>query len=269
VSSVTDSRIASPPLAGWRILVTRASEQAGGLSRRLADLGAVPIEFPLIEITPAPPEPLDAAIGRLATYDWVVFTSVNGVSAFLARLAALGLDPLELRCVQVAAIGRATANALERAGAHVAFVPEHYVAESMVTGLTALGVAGNRILLPRADIARDTLPTGLRAAGAVVDVVIAYHTAPVTHVDGNLLDDLRAERIDAITLGSPSAVRSLVRVLGDWRPQRAVVACIGPITARATRDAGFTTVLEAAEYSFSGLIELLVTHASQCDDARE
>ena len=260
--SAATSAAVTLPLAGRRILVTRAREQAGGLSRHLAACGAEPVELPLIEIVPAPSEPIDEAIRRISNYDWVVFTSVNGVRAFFERVEALGCRGDVLGDAQVAAIGRATAGALEAHGARVDFVPEAFVAEAVVGGLVARGVTGMRVLLPRAAIARDTLPEGLRAAGATVDVVVAYLTRPVADIDPALLDDIRAERLDAITLASPSAVRALATLLGDWRPRRTLVACIGPITARAARDAGFAVGVEAAEYSVPGLVNALVERVS-------
>jgi uroporphyrinogen-III synthase len=244
------------PLAGLRVLVTRARGQAGALSAALSALGAEAVELPVIETAPAPVGPLDAAIARLDEYDWLVFTSVNGVRAFFERLRALGGDASTV-AASVGAIGSATADAARAYGAQVDFVPERYVAGSAVEGLVARGVAGQRVLLPSADIARDTLPEGLRAAGALVDVVVAYCTRPARDVDRALVDALRADRFDVLTFASPSAVRSVAALLGEARPRRGAVACIGPITAAAAREAGFVVDIEAGEHSIPGLTRAL------------
>jgi uroporphyrinogen-III synthase len=253
------------PLAGLRVLVTRAREQADALAAELRALGATPVLLPAIETVPAPPEPLDAAIARLPSYDWIVFTSVNGVRAFCERLRALGGEPATLTA-QLGAIGRATAAALRDNGAEVAFVPEQFVAESVVDGLVARGMAGQRVLLPRADIARDTLPAGLRAAGATVDIVVAYCTRPVADADPRVLDDLRQDRLDVLTFASPSTVRSVAALLGETRPRHGMVACIGPITAAAAREAGFRVDIQADEFSIPGLAHAVAAWRGAHDD---
>lgn len=243
------------PLAGLRVLVTRAREQSAALVEWLRALGADPVELPVISIEPAPLGPLDDALARLGAYDWVVFTSVNGVRAFFDRLAATrsAAAPVSAR---IGAIGPATAAAVRERGYAVAFTPPRFVAEAAVEGLVELGVSGRRILLPRADIARDVLPEGLRAAGAEVDVVVAYRTRPAAAGDDRVLAALRGGEVDVLTFASPSTVRNLALLLGAWRPS-AAVACIGPITAQAARDAGFAVDIEADEYSIPGLVEAL------------
>src|SRR5690242_1891462 len=160
----------SRPLQGKRIAVTRAAEQAAGLLAQLRALGAEPTACPAIAIVP--PEDfaaLDAAIGRLDQYDWLIVTSANGAHALLDRMAALGRDALDLAHLTIGAIGPATAEALAQHGLPAGFVPSAYVAESI---LAEIGdVASRRILLPRADIARETLAAGLRAKGARVDEI--------------------------------------------------------------------------------------------------
>lgn len=261
MSSLTSSL----PLAGLRVLVTRARDQAGPLVEELRGLGATPVELPAIEIAPAPLGPLDAALARLGGYDWLIFTSVNGVRACFERLRALGGDPAGVRA-SIGAIGRATAEAVRSYGAAVAFVPERFVAESAVEGLVARGMAGQRVLLPRADIARETLPEGLRAAGAWVDVVVAYRTLPVDDIDPALLDELRRDRFDVLTFASPSTVRSVAALLGATRPRHGVVACIGPITAEAARKAGFRVDIQADEYSMPGLTRALTRWRAAFDE---
>jgi uroporphyrinogen III methyltransferase/synthase len=252
------------PLAGRRVLVTRARRQASELSDKLRDLGAEVVELPVIEIVAAPPQELDEAIGQLDEYDWVVFTSVNAVAAFCDRLDAAGASGALRAGGQVAAIGPATAARLRGRGIEVSLVPERFVAESLVEALAARRIAGRRVLLPRARIARDTLPDGLRAAGALVDVVVAYETRLPEEIDKTVVQRLRAGDIDVITFASPSAVRNLADLLeGESPPVK--VACIGPITAAAAWESGFSVAAEAAEYSISGLVEAVVALASLAD----
>ena len=162
------------PLAGRRVLVTRAAHQAGKLSEGLRALGAEPVEVPVLEIRPPGSfEPLDAALRQLDSYDWLILTSANAARALAERAAALGIALAQPARLKVAAIGEATAAAVRKAGLQVAFVPEAYVAESLVEGLQARA-AGMKILLVRAAVARDVIPGALRAAGAEVDVVDAY-----------------------------------------------------------------------------------------------
>lgn len=250
------------PLAGLRVLVTRAREQAGDLVALLAAAGATPLVLPAIEIRPAPPGPLDEALRRMDAYDWVVLTSVNGVRAVFERLSALGLSAGIFAGISVAAIGRATAAALEERGVRVDFVPEEFVAEAVVAGLAARGVGGRRILLPRADIARDALPEGLRAAGATVDVVVAYLTRVPEDAPVEPLDALRAGEVDIVTFGSPSAVRNVLALAGGRLPERVTIACIGPITAAAATGLGLRVDIVAEEYSMPGLVEAIARHVA-------
>ena len=253
------------PLQGRRIVVTRAGDQAGPLLARLQALGAAPLACAAIAIAPpASYAPLDAAIRAIAGYDWVIFTSVNGVAAVMARLAAAGLDPAALRDHRLAAIGPATAAALTDQGLRPAFVPDTYVAEAIVAGIGDM--AGQRILLPRADIARAALGAGLRAGGALVDEVTAYRTVPGPGLAA-VAGLLQAGDVDALTFTSSSTVRYFLQGLdnagfpGDHLragPARPAVVCIGPITAGTAREAGLPVDAVADEYTTDGLIAALV-----------
>jgi uroporphyrinogen-III synthase len=253
------------PLQGKRIVVTRPEAQAGGLAARLRALGAEPIACPAIAIAPpADYAPLDAAIDRVDTYDRLIVTSANGVRALLGRMAELGYSIAPLRRLTIGAIGPATARALEQHGLRAAFVPTAYVAEAI---LDEIGdVAGQRILLPRADIAREALAAGLRAKGALVDEIAAYRTVPG---DGarSLVARLQRQEIDAVTFTSSSTVRYLLDGLeaaGLERPaarallQHAAIACIGPITAATAGEEGLRVDVEAREYTGDGLVAALV-----------
>ncbi|MCS7221785.1 MAG: uroporphyrinogen-III synthase [Anaerolineae bacterium] len=256
------------PLSGKRVLVTRAAHQAGELSARLRELGAEPIEYPVIAI--APPKDLgrlDQALARAARggYDWIVFTSANGVAAVAERMAALGLEGMGFGQARVAVIGPATARAaaeLLRRPADV--MPSAYVAEALAE---AMGdVRGQSILLARADIARPALPQALRAAGAQVDEVIAYRTVteePAITRQPDVLSLLAQGQIDAITFTSSSTVRAFIARVGRQALSdlhRVVIACIGPITAEAARAEGLSPTVVAEEYTVNGLVTALVRY---------
>ena len=245
--------------------MTRAEEQSGELIARLRALGATPIACPAIMI--APPvdfAPLDAAITRLPEYDWLIVTSANGVRALLDRMAVLGQSAAALARLMIGAIGPATAEALAAHGLHARFVPTAYVAEAIVEQIG--DVAGRRVLLPRADIAREALAVGLRAKGAIVDEIAAYHTAPGPGA-AELAGLLRDQAIDAVTFTSSSTVRYLLDGLGAAGMARpaartllagAAVICIGPITAATAREEGLRVDAVAREYTTAGLVEALV-----------
>jgi uroporphyrinogen III methyltransferase/synthase len=259
------------PLFGKRVLVTRSREQASVLSQRLRELGAEPVELPAIAFEP--PEdysPLDAAIRHIHQYDWIIFTSTNGVRAFMERLWTLGWDARSLARVRLAAIGPATATALEQCRLRADYVPDQYVAEAVAAGLD--DVRGQRILLPRTDIARPALAIALREAGATVDEVTAYRTVLAEGVQGSTSarglvsptsEDVRQmlveNQIDVVTFTSSSTVRNLVALLGDVEPLRgALIACIGPITAGTACEMGLRVDVIAEEYTIDGLIEVLI-----------
>ena len=252
------------PLFGQRVLVTRTRQQASVLSKRLQALGAEAIELPTIRIEPpASWAPLDAAVAGLSGYDWIVFTSVNGVEAFWQRLQRAGLDARALHGVRLAAIGPATASALEDCGLRADCVPREYVAEAVAAELG--NVAGRWVLLPRADIARPALAVLLRAAGANVEEVDAYRTVrPETEPEA--LHHLLS-RVSVATFSSSSTVRNLAEMATeaglDLREElsEATIACIGPITADTARELGLPVHVVARQYTIEGLVEALLDDA--------
>jgi uroporphyrinogen-III synthase len=253
---------ATLPLAGKRVLVTRTTGQAGDLSRRLRELGAEATEMPVIKIVPvSSSELLDRAIDGLDRFDWIVFTSANAVDAFHSRLSERGLDTGHLGDAKVAAIGTATTRRLRDLSIDPELVPEEAVAESLLDALKARGVAGSSILLPRAEVARDTLPDGLREAGADVHVVSVYRTVPADP-DPAALRRLRDGEIDIVTFTSSSTVRNLLRMLdGDTALLNAgLVACIGPVTAATAREHGLRVDVVATDHSIPGLIAAIRQH---------
>jgi uroporphyrinogen-III synthase len=253
------------PLAGRRIAITRPREHAADLASRLEALGAQVTALPAIAIEPVDdPSLLDVALTELATYDWIVFTSANGVHAFERRLQANALEWTARQRARVAAIGPATAAALQAQGITADLVPTEYIAEQLVDALG--NVAGQRILLPRADIARETLRDELRLRGADVNEIAAYRTVAQPLAPELLERVLRTERVDAITFTSSSTVRSLIESLrsSDYDPQQTLIgitlACIGPITAATLRECGLEPGLVAQEYTIAGLVAALVAH---------
>jgi uroporphyrinogen III methyltransferase / synthase len=271
------------PLSGWRILVTRPEHQSAGLIERLRTLGADPITYPTIAI--APPTDfaaLDAAIDRLAAgaYDWTIFTSVNGVRALAERVGErrrgrlAGGGDRAADCVRpgypmppglkIGALGPATGAASAAQGWMPCFVPTEYVAEALVAEIG--DVAGDRILLLRADLVREALAAGLRERGARVDEVTAYRTIP-GHGASDVVAPLRAGRVAAVTFTSSSTVRFFLDGLGAAGLDRAqaraalartLVVCIGPVTADTARSEGLRVDAVPREYTIDGLVEALV-----------
>jgi uroporphyrinogen-III synthase len=257
----------SLPLFGQRILVTRTISQAPVLSRTLRELGAEPVELPAIDIIPNPfPEMTKTAADDLPTYDWVIFTSTNGVEVFLDTVRQAGYDARHFGAARVAAIGNATAERLRRNFIEPDFVPEEFVAEAVLTGLRDAGIAGAKVLIPRAEVARTTLPDGLRESGATVDVVPVYRTIPGTP-DPAVIDRIDAGEIDVVTFTSSSTVINLIAMLdGDAnRLKSARVACIGPITEATAKEHGLEVTVTADEYSIPGLIAALCTAQEEYD----
>ncbi len=261
------------PLFGRRVVVTRARAQAGELSTELERLGAEVHEFPTIEISP--PEdfgPLDATIHDLDSFGLVVFTSVNGVEAFLKRLRHYGLDLRALpRDAKVAAIGPATAERIREAGLRVDVVPEEYRAEALIEALGARSLAGERVLIPRAKVAREILPEKLREAGAEVVVPPAYESVPSSDGKEALSLRLQSGEMDCVTFTASSTVENFIGAFGAEEAAQLLaetrVACIGPITADTARKRGLRVDAEAKEYTIPGLVEA-VTGLLAADQAK-
>lgn len=245
----------SAPLAGRRIVITRTRAQAAGLADKLSALGAEVIEFPTIEIQPPEdPRPLERAASSVREYDWIIFTSANGVRAFMDRSP----DFTEFTG-RVCTIGPATRRAAESAGLRVDVVPDEYVAESLVAALQAEQIAGKRILLPRAAVARDVAPDELRARGAQVDVVEAYRTVAPANAPELACRVFGADRKpDWITFTSSSTVTNFVRTAGVEALDGVRVASIGPVTSATARGLGITVTVEAEEFTTAGLVAAIV-----------
>ncbi|HEX4785940.1 MAG TPA: uroporphyrinogen-III synthase [Candidatus Sulfotelmatobacter sp.] len=272
---------AVPPLSGIRVLVGRARHQAGALSSELRARGATVIEIPFIEIRkPKSFGPLDAALKNLDAYDWLIFTSVNGVEAMWERLQRIreghGLSDAVRRSqstaadevLRIAAIGPATRKAIEQRGGNVDVIPKEYVAESVVRSLKKK-VKGKRVLLVRAKVARDVIPRELRRAGAKVDVVEAYETVVPQSSRARLRAALRnsKRRPHVVTFTSSSTVRNFVQLLGVNRSaqrQQSMLdgirmASIGPVTSSTLRELGLPVDIAAKKFTIPGLVQAIVS----------
>jgi uroporphyrinogen III methyltransferase/synthase len=261
-ASITEAQ----PLSGRCIVVTRPRTQASRFVDLLEQYGAEVIQFPTIETIPVESyERLDTALDELATYHWLIFTSVNGVKYLLARLQARQQDMRSLEGIQIAAIGPETARAVEAVGLQVAAVPEEYRAEAVVPILG--DVAGRRILLPRAAGAREVLPQELQALGAQVDEIPIYQTVlPQNGRTKDLQALLQKGKIDLVTFTSSSTVRNFASLF----PQQELLAlmrtvrigCIGPITAETVREYGLEVAIQSSVYTIPAFAETIVEHFS-------
>jgi uroporphyrinogen-III synthase len=254
--------VTAGPLAGRRIVVTRAAQQSGGLRERLEQQGAEVLLLPTIEIVP--PEsyaPLDDALRQARGFDWLVVTSANAVRVMDDRLTALGLGVQSLGHVRCAAVGPSTADAMRLIGLAVDVVPERYVGEALADAL-ADRVRGQRVLLVRAAVARDVVPESLRAAGAEVAIVDAYRTVGPADAVGRARAVFGAESLpDAVVFTSGSTVTHLLDVLRDAGlafPSQVACVSIGPVTSAALREAGLPVASEAETASLDGLVDACV-----------
>ncbi len=255
------------PLMGQCIVVTRAREQASDLVKRLSDLGAECLECPTIKVSPPQDvKPLDRAMENLSSYDWLIFTSVNGVNFFFERLFQKNKDVRALKDIHTAVIGPATEKRLFDFGLKSDIVPESYRAESVVKAFAGKDVTGRKILLPRAKEARPVLPLELKKMGAVVDEVTAYCTHAVKDNTDVLSARLKERSIDMITFTSSSTVKNFRALfpnedLKDLM-RGVTIASIGPVTADTARDLGFDVHIIAESYTIPGLCQAILTHFS-------
>ncbi len=252
-------------LAGKRILITRAREQSGDFATLLQRLGAEVIEFPTIEIVPPRSwEELDQALDRLRTFDWIIFTSANGVIFFWQRLKEKRKSNRLPPSLKVCAIGPATANQLKKRGVPVHHIPKEFIAESILEGFQKMGVKGKRILLARAKKARDVLPKGLRKLGVDVDVVEVYRTVKPKGGSKKLKQLLEKRTIDVITFTSSSTVDHFAELLKEEDFKKLLkgiaIAGIGPVTARTAKEHGLKVQIQPRQYTIPGLTEAIARY---------
>lgn len=259
----------SRPLFGKRILVTRAHDQASALSDLLVTYGGEPVECPTLEIVPpANWQDLDHAIDHLHEYQWLALTSVNGVQAFMVRLQRKGLDLRALHGLRVCCIGPRTAGEVEKYGVKPDLVPSEFQAEGLIEAMKMEGVAGQRVLIPRAAQARELLPEQLAALGMSVHVVTAYRSVAPQGKGENIKEWLRRGEIHIITFASSSTVRNFRRFFksgGELKKltHGTLIACIGPITAQTVQDVGLTVDVVASENTIPALVETLAQYMQQ------
>lgn len=250
------------PLFGKKVLVTRSREQASVLSRSIEHLGGEPIEFPTISIAEPDYGPMDKALENLSSYNWIIYTSVNGVKFFFNRLREKNGDIRDLKGIKLCAIGPQTAKALQDMALQVDYIPSEFRAEAIISGLQNKVSPGDRILLPRADIARKILPESLSKLGAVLDEVTAYRTVAGSGNAPVIQEMLDGGEINTITFTSSSTVRNFITMLGVDNPAELLknvnIACIGPITAKTATELGLSVTIEADEYTIDGLLKAIL-----------
>jgi uroporphyrinogen III methyltransferase/synthase len=249
------------PLFGKGIVITRPERQADELAELLEREGAQAIHFPVIKIVP--PQDwgkLDAALNKLDTYNWIIFTSANGVEYFFERLYALQRDIRDLKGVKICCIGPATAQQIKNRGIAVDLVPERYVSESILQSFALFNMQGQKILLPRAAQARDVLPEGLQKMGAQVDVAAAYATVNSGRKKEEFAELINSNQIDVITFTSSSTVTNFREIMGkDYSlPPQIKIACIGPVTEAVALKAGWKVDIRQEEYTMEGLVQALI-----------
>ena len=255
----------SKPLFGKSVLITRTLEQAGDFANILERYGAEPINFPTIKTVPPKSwKGLDGAIKKLASYDWAIFTSVNGVKYFIERLHKLGKDIRELKGVKICAIGPRTQEAVTALGIRVDLTPKEYKAEGIIDALGKKGIKGKRFLLARAAVAREILPVEIRRLGGAIDVAHAYRTVRPVKEAAALKEMLLAGKVDVVTFTSSSTVTNFALMFkkGEVKDllQRTKVACIGPITAKTAQEHGLTVDIMPGKYTIPDLTEAMAEH---------
>jgi uroporphyrinogen III methyltransferase/synthase len=250
-----------------KILITRARDQSGGFAARLKKLGAEVIEFPTIKIVPPKSwEKLDQAIEHLRSYDWIIFTSANGVHFFWKRLKEKRKNLPLLASLKVAAIGPATAKKLQEKGVRVSYTPKEFIAEGILRGFKKIELKGKRILLARAEKARDILPKGLRKMGAKVDVVETYRTTKPRGGSKALKQLLVDGKFDAITFTSSSTVNHFVELLKKEDLKKLLkgitIASIGPVTTEAAKKLGMRVQIQPEQYTIPDLTQAIAKYFS-------
>jgi uroporphyrinogen III methyltransferase/synthase len=256
------------PLFGKKIVITRARAQASGLISKLTKLGAHCLEIPTIQIIPPKDiAPLKKAINNLKNYDWLIFTSVNGVKFFFDTLFDMGKDVRSLGHLKLACIGPVTKERLADYGIICDILPKTFQAESVVDAFAETNIQGKKILLPRAKVARSILPEELTKMGAILDEVTAYETILSTQGQETLISMLTDREVDAVTFTSSSTVSNFMSLL-ESRDAKAllqdvIVASIGPITSNTIRSFGIEPDIEADPYTIPGLVDALLTHETK------
>lgn len=257
----------SRPLFGKAVMVTRPRDQAPVMSNLLSGLGAEPVECPTLEICPPDSwDAVDQAIHELSTYHWVIFTSVNGVQSFMTRLNRCQKDARNFGGIRICCIGPKTKEELTKWGLTADVVPRDFQAEGILAALGELGISGNRILIPRAKVAREILPEQLQEMGGQVDVVTTYQALPSAMDVDMIRQRLEQRQIQYLTFTSSSTVRNFCHLFPDRQElallvKDTIVACIGPVTAQTVEEEGLTVDIIAPENTVPALVQAIVAHA--------
>ncbi len=254
------------PLFGQRIGITRAESQSAEQISQAISLGAQPVLMPVIRIAPpASWSDLDRALQQLSIYQWLVFTSSNGVAGFMSRLWETGRDVRHLGHMKLAAIGTSTAAALQRFHLRADIVPDEFRAEGLAAALAPL-VVGQKVLWARASRGRDVLPIELARVGATVDQVVVYDNSDVESLPADVLAAIANEELEWIGLSSPSIARGLARLVPESQRGKlgtsTRLASISPVTSAAAREAGLSIAVEAATYNWDGIFEAIQAAAA-------
>ncbi|SFX11280.1 Uroporphyrinogen-III synthase [Thermoactinomyces sp. DSM 45891] len=264
------SQLEQKPLFGHRVLVTRARSQSSELVKRLADLGGEPIEMPVIRtVMPSDLSQIDTALQEIAHFDWIVLTSVNGAEFFFQRLGELQLDIGEIEQVKIAAVGPKTVQVIEAKGVQVDLVPLSFRAEDLIEQLLRMVEPGQKVLLPRSNLAREILPIALRQVGCIVVEVDLYETQLDTGDAERVAHYLEQGTLDMITFTSSSTVQNFVKVMKSIHPDiqallsTTQLVCIGPVTADAAIKRGLNVAAIADPYTMEGLIQAVLRVAKQ------
>lgn len=248
-------------LSGKRILITRAPEQAKPFSEKLKQLGGIPIEIPLISIEPASiTDSCKDSLLHMSEFEWLIFTSVNGVKCFFHILKELHIDISTIaQQPKIAVVGKKTLHELTKRGLRAEIVPENFVAEDLIDIFKRINIAGKRVLIAKGNLARTILPNELRRLGAVVEDYVVYNTIQTDKHREKLLEVLHTKEIDVITFTSSSTVKNFVSLLSghnmDIMLRGIIVACIGPITEKTAKDYGIYPTIVANTYTTDGLID--------------
>lgn len=259
-------------LKGKRILVTRAKEQASSFSKKIQSLGGVPIEIPLIKIeAPSNTDQIEKTLINLHTYDWLVFTSVNGVHYFFQFLEQFDIPIKNTQeKPKIAVVGKKTLEALEKKGVKVDLIPDEFVAEDLLTKMLLQVKKGDNVLLARGNLARSLLPEKLKEAGARVNDLVVYETVVNMEARAELLEILKLRSCDLIAFTSSSTVTNFCSLLKGADIEALLknikIACIGPITEQTALESGLKVDIVAKEYTIDGLLEAIVRSFDDGDE---
>jgi uroporphyrinogen-III synthase len=259
------------PLSGKTVLVTRGKEQAKEFSEKLIEMGAFPIEIPLISFSlPRNIEPIKKMLEEVHRYDWVIFTSKNGVDFFFQLIEP---SIFEKRLPKTAVVGKKTAQALKKKGIHPDVVPKAFVAEGLIETLKPLIQPNERVLLVKGNLARPSLKIALTELGAIVTDAVVYETKLNQTGKSQMVDLLINKKIDVITFTSPSTVNGFMQMLEgiEWRPflQACVIACIGPITKKAAEEAGMSVHICPENYTIDDMIKAIIVYFSEIENEED